>query len=187
MKPSVRSRRARRRSRGCAGAAGRARPRRRPARRRSSGGTVAARRRHGLRWSAVNRTQATVLGFFAAAWVALVLLLFTAPEVYDTALPVDPDRRAVARLALVGGVLVLLLVLGVGVLRRWRWMFWLVTVAFLAGALRTPASVAELVGLLPLRGPAWYAALQGVLGLVQLGIGLLLVRGSRRGGAWGPY
>src|SRR5262245_27992865 len=135
----------------------------------------------------MNRTQATVLGFFAGAWVALVLLLLAVPELYDAELPIAPDGRAIARFALVGGVLALVLVLGIGVLRRWRWIFWLVMVAFLAGALRTPAAVAELGGLLPARGPAWYAALQGVVGLVQLGIGLLMVRGYRRSGIWGAY
>ena len=36
-----------------------------------------------------------------------------------------------------------LVVLGVRVVRRWRWTFWLVTVAFLAGALRVPAAACE--------------------------------------------
>jgi hypothetical protein len=45
-------------------------------------------------------------------------------------------------------------VLGVGVLRRWRWTFWLVLVAFLFGVLRVPASILELMGWLPAAGPS---------------------------------
>jgi hypothetical protein len=33
------------------------------------------------------------------------------------------------------------LLLAVGVLRRWRWTFWLILVAFLAGAVRVPVAI----------------------------------------------
>lgn len=40
----------------------------------------------------------------------------------------------------------------VGVIRRWHWMFWLLLIAFLAGVLRVPASIAEALGWLPATG-----------------------------------
>jgi hypothetical protein len=58
------------------------------------------------------------------------------------------------------------------VARRWRWAFWLIAVAFVAGMLRAPAAALELAGVLPPSGPPWYALLQGAIGLVQLAIGL---------------
>lgn len=72
-------------------------------------------------------------------------------------------------------------------LRRWRWTFWLILVAFLAGALRVPASILELAGVIPAGTPAWYVALQGAIGIIQLGIGLALLRGYRKGGVWGAF
>ena len=66
---------------------------------------------------------------------------------------------------------VFLAVLGVGVLRRWRWRFWLVLVAFLFGVLRVPASILELTGWLPAGGPGWYVVMQALIGVVQFGSG----------------
>jgi hypothetical protein len=34
----------------------------------------------------VNRTQALILGFSLVAWIALVAILFAAPEIYDAQL-----------------------------------------------------------------------------------------------------
>lgn len=42
----------------------------------------------------VNRTQAVVLGFLLLAWVSLLVILASAPEVYDQALRLPHgDRR----------------------------------------------------------------------------------------------
>ena len=77
--------------------------------------------------------------------------------------------------------------LSYGVLRRWRLIFWVVVLAFLAGVVRVPAALLELGGVIPLQGPAWYVILQAGIGLIQLGIGALLIRGYRRGGVWGAF
>jgi hypothetical protein len=65
-------------------------------------------------------------------------------------------------------------------------MFWLIVVAFLAGILRVLGTALELAGILPESGPAWYAVFQGVVGVIQFGIGLALLRGYQRAGVWGP-
>jgi hypothetical protein len=77
--------------------------------------------------------------------------------------------------------------LTVGVLRRWRWIFWLVLVAFLAGVLRVPVAVLQLTGVLAADVPAWYVAFQGVIGLAQVAIGLAMLAGYRRAGVWGSF
>jgi hypothetical protein len=76
-------------------------------------------------------------------------------------------------------------VLCVGVVRRWRWMFWLIMVAFLAGVLRVPAVILQLTGVLAADAPTWYLLFQGLLGVVQFVIGLALVAGYRQAGVWG--
>ena len=45
-------------------------------------------------------------------------------------------------------------------------------VAFLAGVVRIPASLLELMGVLPPDGPHWYLLFQALLGIVQFAIGL---------------
>jgi purine-cytosine permease-like protein len=76
----------------------------------------------------VNRTQALVLGFFVVAFSSLLVILVAAPDVYDRALRL-PDGSGVAEVAFLAVLTALLGLLAVGVLRRWRWIFWLVQVA----------------------------------------------------------
>jgi hypothetical protein len=140
----------------------------------------------------VNRTQRLVLGFFAVAWVGLVAILAVAPEVYNASLRLRPGTESGVSPALVRAVFLaalsaFLALLSLGVVRRWRWTFWLVAVAFVLGVLRVPAAALQLAGALPADGPAWYVVLQGLIGLVQLAIGLAMLAGYRRGGVWSAF
>ena len=105
----------------------------------------------------MNRTQLLVLGFFALAWISLVAILVAAPEIYDQALQLSPGNRRLFDFAFLVALSAFIVILAVGVLRRWT--FWLVVVAFILGVLRVPASILQLVGLLSADGPAWYTLL----------------------------
>ncbi len=137
--------------------------------------------------SNLNRTQVLVLGFFAAAWLSLVTILIAAPEIYHQALRLPDGRGGVWAPGFLAVLSAFLLLLGVGVVRRWRWTFWLVLVAFILGVLRVPASGLQLAGVLPATVPAWYALLQAFIGLVQFAIGLAMLAGYRRAGVWGSF
>jgi len=127
----------------------------------------------------VSGVQWAVIAFFGSVWLALAIILVAAPEIYGlTAAGVAPGL-------FFAGISLLIAVCGIGTARRWRWLFWLIVVAFLAGALRILASVGALAGLVPLNGPAWYVALQGLIGVVQLAIGIAMLRSYRRVGIWG--
>jgi hypothetical protein len=133
-----------------------------------------------------NRTQALVLSFFVVALGSLVVILVAAPEVYDQALRLRSGSTA-AEVAFLAVLTAFIGLLTVGVLRRWRWMFWLILVAFLAGVLRVPVAVLQLTGVLAADVPAWYVIFQGVIGLVQVAIGLAMLAGYRRAGVWGSF
>ena len=94
----------------------------------------------------INRTQALVLGFFVLVWVSLVAIFALAPEVYYRAMKFS--SAGVGLLFLVG-ISAFIALLVVGVIRRWRWTFWLIAFAFLFGVLRIPASVLALAGISP--------------------------------------
>jgi len=132
----------------------------------------------------INRTQALVLGFFALAWTSLVALFAVAPEVYYRALKLSSGVAGLLFLIAISAFIVLL---GIGVVRRWRWTFWLIVVAFFFGVLRIPASVLTLKGILPADGPTWYVLYQALLGLVQFAIALFMLVGYRRDGIWGAF
>jgi hypothetical protein len=132
----------------------------------------------------LNRTQALVLGFFVLAVTSLLVILVAAPDVYDQAFRLPSGNRwgEAAFLAALSGFIVLL---AVGVIRRWRWTFWLILVAFLVGVLRVPVAILQLTGVLAASGPSWYVVFQGLLGVVQFAIALVMVAGCRRAGVWG--
>jgi hypothetical protein len=106
-----------------------------------------------------------------------------APEVYDQGLRLPPGSRA-AEIAFLAALVGFIALLGVGVVRRWRWTIWLILVAFLAGVLRVPLAILQLIGALADPSPTWYVVLQGLLGVVQFAIGLVMVAGYRCAGVW---
>jgi hypothetical protein len=134
-----------------------------------------------------NRTQRLVLGFVVLALIALVAILLIAPEIYDSTLNLGPGPHLLPDLAFLIAISAFIALLAVGVLRRWRWMFWLVLVAFLAGILRLLASALQLMNVLPAGGPRWYVALQAAIGVIQFLIGLAMIAGYRKRGAWGAF
>ena len=134
----------------------------------------------------INQTKGLVLALFAAYWLIVIVVLVTARDVYDQQFPVklSGDQRP----AEIGALLVLTALFGVlstGIIRNWRWTFWLIMFAFMAGILRAPISALQLTGALPAQGPAWFLALQVVVGLVQFVIGLAMFAGYRKAGIWG--
>lgn len=64
-----------------------------------------------------------------------------------------------ATLVLVGIVLVILVVM-VGIVRHWRWLFWLLLVAFGCMMLEIPVTILQLTGVLPSLFPIWYSLLR---------------------------
>jgi hypothetical protein len=134
----------------------------------------------------VNRTQGLVLAFFGVVWAALIVIVAFAPDVYDTTLKVPNGGRAV-ELGFVVALSLFIGLLALGVARKWRWVFWLILLAFLAGPLRVVASALELGGVIPAQGPAWYTVVQGIIGVAQLLIAVAMIAGYRKRGVWGAY
>jgi hypothetical protein len=147
-------------------------------------------RQCGERGRVMNRTKALVLALFAVYWVIVVVILAAAREVYDGQLPQAVRLPGNQRPAEIGALLVLtalLAVLSTGVIRSWRWTFWLILVVFLAGILHVPAAVLQLAGIVPSQDPAWYVVFQAVVGLIQFAIALAMLSGYRKTGIWGAF
>ena len=132
----------------------------------------------------INRTKGLVLALFAAYWVAVMGLWIVARSVFDQVGGLgrgQEDSEAAEVLALTE----LLMLLSVGVVRGWRWLFWLILIAFMAGILRLPAAALELAGKIPKQGPAWYVVVTAIVGMIRFVIALIMAAGYRRSGVWG--
>jgi hypothetical protein len=136
---------------------------------------------------AINRTQWLVLAFFLAVWVAVITILAVSPQVYRPGLARAPGGLWVAEVVFVVALSGLICVISAGVVRRWRWLFWLILVIFLLGVLRVPVTVLQLSGHMTTSSPAWYIAVQGVASVAQFAIALLMLVGYRGSGVWGAF
>jgi hypothetical protein len=138
----------------------------------------------------VNRTKASVLALFVGYWIIVVVLLVAARAVYDRLLAQVVTLSGNPQPAEIGTLLaltVLLSILSIGVIRGWRWTFWLILVVFLFGVVRVPTAGLQLAGVMPHQDPDWYVVLQAVVGLLQFVIALGMLAGYRRAGVWGAF
>jgi MFS family permease len=136
---------------------------------------------------AINRTQGLVLGFFVIAWIALLVMLAASADVRDVTVRRVPGAGAPAVVAFVLALLAFLTVLAIGVVQGWRWIFWLILLAFAAGVIRVPVAVLQLSGRMVPEGPDWYVVVQGVIGVVQVAVAVAMFAGYRRSGPWGSF
>ena len=132
----------------------------------------------------INRTKGLVLALFAAYWVAVIVIWIAARPVFDQVGGLPRDQVG-AEAAEVLALTALLMLLSVGIVRGWRWLFWVILIAFLAGILRVPAAALELAGKIPKQGPAWYVVLTAIVGMIQFIIALVMAAAYRRSGVWG--
>lgn len=135
----------------------------------------------------INRTKTLVLALFIAYWVAVVTILVAARDVYDqiAGLPGGNQRPAEVGFLLV--LTALLALLSTGVIHGWRWIFWLILVAYLAGILHVLTATLQLGGVMAEQAPGWYVVFQGVIGLLQFAIALAMLVGYRKAGVWGAF
>jgi hypothetical protein len=141
----------------------------------------------GVAAQALNRTQWLVAGFFVLIWFGLVAILVVSPDVYTQTLRLVPGDARVVEGAFLSALSILIMVLVIGTLLRWRWTFWLILIAFLFGALRVPATIFQFVGFLPSTGPIWYETVQAIIGVGQLVVALAMLAGYRKAGAWADF
>ena len=132
----------------------------------------------------LNRTKGLVLALLAAYWVTVIVIWIAARPVFDQVAGLSRGQAG-AEGAEVLALTALLLLLSFGVLRGWRWLFWLILIAFLAGILRVPAAALELAGRIPQQGPAWYVVLTAMVGTIQFVVAVTMAAGYRSSGTWG--
>ena len=128
----------------------------------------------------ISRLQAVLIAFLVLAYTALVVSYAIRPSLFIRGSP------AMTKTALLfGAVFSLEAFVAAGVLRRWRWMFWIILLAFGLAPLRIPFTLLQLTGVLSGGPPVWYGALQIMLSSVQFAIAFWMLRIYRRRGAWG--
>jgi hypothetical protein len=135
------------------------------------------------------RLEQVLIAFFAACALFILLVYIATPSIITQALirtPSPTDRYPLIATVFMLALLSLIAIVIVGVVRHWRWLFWLLLIAFGFSILQVPATILELTGVLPnpIPVPLWYSLSRTGVALVEVGIAVWMVRIYRQYGVW---
>jgi hypothetical protein len=133
------------------------------------------------------RLQAAIIAFFGVVALSLLVVYALQPQIYAQVLGAKApaaERYPAIATAFCAAILLFIAVLVVGVVRRWRRLYWLLALAFTISALQVPAGALELAGVLPDPFPAWYTVYRSAVALGEAALGIWLLVAWRRWGVW---
>jgi hypothetical protein len=136
----------------------------------------------------VQRLSAVIIAFFVLAGLSALAVYIVDPTVYSKVLMLDSttvDRYPLPATLFLIALLILITVLIVGVLRHWRWLFWLLLIANSFSILEVPATILQLNGVIPNPYPVWYNLFRMGIALIQVGIAIWMIRILNQYGVWG--
>src|SRR5215469_2355823 len=125
------------------------------------------------------RLEMAVIAFFIFAALSLLVVYVADPAIYahSLALASSPaDRYPVPVTLFLVGILAIIALLILGVMHHWRWVFWLMLVAFASSALQIPVTLLQVAGVLPSADPLWYSLFRLSVAIVEVGIAVWMIR-----------
>lgn len=136
----------------------------------------------------VQRLSAALIAFFVLAGLSVLVVYFADPTIYTKVLMLEstPSERYPLPATLFLVALLVFITVGIiGVMRHWRWLFWLLLVANSFSILEVPATLLQFIGVLPDPYPVWYSLYRMGISLIQVGIGIWMIRIFYHYGVWG--
>jgi cell division protein FtsW (lipid II flippase) len=80
-----------------------------------------------------HRLEKVLIAFFVLAALSLMVVYAIDPSIYTKTLLLEPtqaDRYPLPATLFLVGILAFIAIVILGVVRHWRWLFWLILVAF---------------------------------------------------------
>jgi hypothetical protein len=137
---------------------------------------------------AVQRLSAAIIAFFVLAALSALVVYIADPTIYSKVLMLESttsDRYPLPATLFLVVLLIFITVLIVGVLRHWRWLFWLLLIANSFSILEVPATILQLTGVIPDPYPVLYSLYRMSIAVIQVGIAIWMVRIYYQYGVWG--
>ena len=131
--------------------------------------------------------ERAVITFFILAALSLLVVYVADPAIYaqSLALASSPAERYPVPVTLfLVGILAVIALLILGVVRHWRWVFWLMLVAFAGSALQIPITLLQIADVLPSSDPLWYGLFRMGSGVVELALAVWMIHLYRHAGVW---
>jgi len=135
----------------------------------------------------VQRLEKALILFVGLLLLSLLIIFALDPSIYTTTLwPgwVPVERYPWQALLFLGALIVFLGLLMYGVLHHWRWLFWLILIAFTGSVVQIPVEGLQLLGILPNPYPVWYSLFRGGVGFIELGFAFWMIQTYRHHGIW---
>ncbi len=133
------------------------------------------------------RLEIAVIAFFILAALTLLVVYLADPSIYVQSLSLTSspaDRYPVPVTLFLVGILAVIALLILGVVRHWRWVFWLMLVAFASSALQIPVTLLQIADVLPTADPLWYGLFRMGGAVVELALAVWMISIYRREGVW---
>ena len=133
------------------------------------------------------RLEMAVIAFFIFAALSLLVVYVASPSIYAQSLSLTSspaDRYPVPVTLFLVGILAVIALLILGVVRHWRWVFWLMLVAFASSALQIPVTLLQITGVLPAADPLWYGLFRMGVAVVELALAAWMIYIYRHEGVW---
>jgi hypothetical protein len=134
-----------------------------------------------------HRLEIAMVAYFIFVALSLLVVYLADPAIYAHSLSLtssSADRYPVPVTLFVVGVFAVIALLIFGVVRHWRWVFWLMLLAFASSALHIPVTLLQITGVLPTADPLWYGLFQMGVVAVELALALWMIHIYRRAGVW---
>ncbi len=121
------------------------------------------------------RLELVIIAFFVLAVLSSLVVYVADPSIYASSLSLKSslaDLYPVPVMLFLVGMIALIALLILGVVRHWRWAFWLTLGAFGSSVLHIPVTLLQIAGILPNADPLWYSLLQIGVAMVEIGIAI---------------
>ena len=135
----------------------------------------------------VQRLEMVMIAFFMLAALSLLVVYIADPSIYAQSLSLTSspaERYPVPVTLFLVGIMACIALLILGVVRHWRWVFWLMLVAFGCSALQIPVTLLQVAGILPNADPLWYNLFRMGVAIVEVGIAVWMIHIYRHEGVW---
>ncbi|HEY7417480.1 MAG TPA: alpha/beta hydrolase [Ktedonobacteraceae bacterium] len=128
-----------------------------------------------------------MIAFFILAALSLLVVYLADPAMYTQSLSLTSspaERYPVLVTLFLVGVFAVIALLILGVVRHWRWLFWLILIAFASSIIQIPVEGLQLLGVFPNPYPVWYCLFRGGVGLIELGLAFWMIQTYQHQGVW---
>jgi hypothetical protein len=135
----------------------------------------------------MQRLEKALITFFGLLIVSLLIIFAVQPSIYTTTLSpglAATERYPAPAVLFLVAIVVVVSILMYGIVHHWRWLFWLILVAFTGSVIQIPVEFLQLVGVLANPFPVWYGLFRAGVGIIELGFAVWMIQTYRHSGVW---